>query len=95
MYSAEHKGLDADLMLLSFDLWQAVLEELLTELYAVTATISFDEGFSFRITADTNKEPHILHRFYDTAHKLGGELTQTSEDDTVYVTLRVKGGGAV
>ena len=56
--------------------------------------ISFDDGFSFRITADTNKEPHILHRFYDTAHKLGCRLTQTSEDDTVYVTLRVKGGDA-
>ena len=94
VYSAEHKKLDADLILLCFDLWQAVLEELLPELYAVTAKISFDEGFSFRITADTNKKPHILHRFYDTAHKLGCRLTQTSEDDTVYVTLRVKGGDA-
>ena len=95
VYSAEHKKLDADLMLLCFDLWQGVLEELLPELYAVTAKISFDDGFSFRITADTNKELNILHRFYDIAHKLGCRLTQTSEDDTVYVTLRVKGGDAV
>ena len=95
MYTAEHKKLDADLILLCFDLWQSVLEELLPELYAITAKISFDDGFSFRITADTNKKLDILYKFYDTAHKLCGELTQTSEDETVYITLRVKGGDAV
>lgn len=95
VYTAEHKRLDADIILLCFDLWQGVLEELLPDLYAVTAKISFDDGFIFRITADTNKELDILHKFYDAAQKLGGKLIQTSEDETVYITLKVKGGGAV
>ncbi len=95
VYTAEHGGMSPDLILFCFDLWQGVLEELLPELYAVTAKISFDDGFSFRITADTNKELDILHKFYDTAQKLGGKLTQASEDETVYINLRVKGGGAV
>ena len=76
-------------------MWQGVLEELLPELYAVTAKINFDDGFSFRITADTNKELDISHKFCDAAKKLGCKLTQTTEDKTVYITLRVKGGNAV
>ena len=95
VYTAEHAELSPDLILFCFDLWQGVLEELLPDLYAVTAKISFDDDFSFRITADTNKELDILHKFYDAAQKLGGKLIQTSEDETVYITLRVKDGDDV
>lgn len=93
VYTDEHRGLNADLILICFDLWQAVLEELLPELYAITAKMSFNgDGFTFRISADTNKELQILHRFYSRADKLHCTLSQTTEDETVYITLFVKGG---
>ena len=95
VYTAENGKMSPDLILFCFDLWQGVLEELLPDLYAVTAKISFDDGFIFRITADTNKETRILHKFCHTAEKLGGVLSLTTEDETVYITLKVKGGGAV
>lgn len=96
IYADKYIDLPADVMLLCFDLWQSVLEELLPELCAITGKLSSDaDGFTFRIAADTDKELQILHRFYPSADKLHCTLSQTTEDETVYITLFVKGGDAV
>ena len=97
IYADRQIDLPADVILLCFDLWQGVIEDILPELYAVTAEISFPkDAFSFRITADTEKELLSLHRFYSEAERLGGRLSLISEDETVFITLGFgKGGGNI
>lgn len=95
IYADGHIDLPADVILLCFDLWQGVIEDILPELYAVTAKInSKGECFTFRITADTEKDLPCLAKFYGEAEKLGGRLAVTEEDGTVYITL-IMGGEAV
>lgn len=95
IYADRHIDLPADVILLCFDLWQGVIEDILPEPYALTAKISFtDNSFTFRITADTEKELPSLVRFYSEAERLGGRLSFSEEDGTVYVTL-ITGGEAV
>ena len=92
IYADEHACLPADVILLCFDLWQGIIEDILPELYALTAKISFDDCFfTFRITADTEKELCSLKRFCNEAEALGGKLTVIEEDGTVYITLRTAG----
>ena len=87
----------ANRLLLCYDLWQSVLENILPELYAVTAEIIIPkDAFNFRITADTEKELPSLSRFYSEAERLGGRLSFISEDETVFITLSFgKGGGNI
>ncbi len=95
IYADRHIDLPADVILLCFDLWQGVIEDILPELYALAAKISFtDNSFTFRITADTEKELPSLVRFYGDAERLGGRLSFAEEDGTVYITL-IMGGEAV
>ena len=97
IYADSHIDLPADVLLLCFDLWQGVIEDILPELYALTAKISFtDNSFTFRITADTEKELPFLSRYYSEAERLGGKLSLIREDETVFITLSfVKGGGNI
>jgi hypothetical protein len=95
IYADRHIDLPADVILLCFDLWQGVIEDILPELYALTAKISFtDNSFTFRITADTKKELPSLVRFYGEAERLSVRLSLEEEDGTVYITL-VMGGETV
>ena len=95
IYADRHIDLSADVILLCFDLWQGVIDDILPELYALTAKISFnDNSFTFRITADTEKELPSLSEFYGETERLGGRLSLTQEDGTVYITL-IMGGEAV
>ena len=92
IYADEHACLPADVILLCFDLWQGIIEDILPGLYALTAKISFtDNSFTFRITADTEKELPSLVRFYSETERLGGRLSFAEEDGTVYITLRTGG----
>ncbi|MBR2315526.1 MAG: hypothetical protein IKA56_02675 [Clostridia bacterium] len=95
IYADGHIALPADVILLCFDLWQGVIEDILPELYALVAKISFtDCSFTFRIAADTEKELSSLVRLYGEAERLGGRLSLAEEDGTVYITLTM-GGEAV
>ncbi|MBQ7117698.1 MAG: hypothetical protein IJN88_05755, partial [Clostridia bacterium] len=97
VYANESAVMPSDILLLCFDLWQSVLEDILPELYAVTAEISFPKDkFTFKITADTEKELPSLSRFYSEAEGLGGRLSLIREDETVFITLCFgKGGGNI
>lgn len=94
VYTDKSAMMPSDVLLLCFDLWQSVLEDILPDIYAVTAKISADkEYFTFRITADTEKELPSLVRFYGEAEKLGGRLSVADEDGTVFITLKIGEGG--
>ncbi len=97
VYANESAVMPSDILLLCYDLWQSVLENILPELYAVTAEIIIPkDAFNFRITADTEKELPSLSRFYSEAERLGGRLSFISEDETVFITLSFgKGGGNI
>ncbi len=86
----------ADIILLCFELWQHVVEEILPETCFVTAGINFsDDIMKFRISAETPKNISCPKYFYDEAGKLDGHLSEITEDGVVYITLRVRKDGGV
>lgn len=96
IYTDMGQEMSSELILLCFDLWQNMVEELLPGLYAISAKISFRaDCFKFRITADGNKQTDAVKRFSSVALRLGAALEETDEEGTVYVTLTVKGGEAL
>ena len=86
----------ADIMLFCFDLWQYVVEEILPDRCIVTANINFDgDIMKFRITAETRKTLCCPETLYDEAERLGGRLSEITEDGVVYITLRAGKDGGV
>lgn len=92
VYTDKGTDMPADVLLMCFDLWQGVLEDILPDLYALTAKISFSNNtFTFRITADTNKKLPSAEKFYSESEKLGGTLCVVKEDETAFITFKVGG----
>ena len=86
----------ADVIMLCFDLWQYVVEEVLPEPCTVTAVISFDDDMmKFRVSAETEKLITCHEAICDEAARLGGHLSEITEDGIVYITLRVGKDGGV
>lgn len=94
VYYDENMDMYSDVILFCFDLWQSVVEDILPDLYAISAKIStVSDSFVFRITADTEKTLFSLGEFYSQAEALGGCLTFAEEDGTVYITFKRGKGG--
>ena len=82
--------------MLCFDLWQYVVEEFLPEPCMVTAGLNFDDDMmKFRISVETEKPLGCHEAFYKEATRLGGHLSEITEDGVVYITLRVGKDGGV
>ena len=86
--------LDADVVILCFDIWQSVIEALLPEPCIAMAKMSFDSGnFIFRITAETQKRVTLTQSLLSRAEELGVVLTVNKEDSTLYITLKAESAG--
>ena len=94
VYADSYEILSADFILLCFDLWQSVVENILPEPCTVAAKMSFrDDDFIFRITAETEKAFSFLEGFCTQAKALGGALSLEREEKTTFITLKVRKGG--
>lgn len=92
VYAEGSADIPSEVLLFCFDLWQGVIEDIIPELYALTAKISFiRDEFVFRITVETGKEISSLEMFCSEAQRIGGKLNVTEEDGTVFITLIVGG----
>ena len=96
VFSDKDEVVSADIIILCFDLWQYVVEEFLPEPCMVTAGLNFDDDMmKFRISVETEKALGCHEAFYKEATRLGGHLSEITEDGVVYITLRVRKDGGV
>lgn len=96
VFCDKNEIVSADVIMVCFDLWQYVVEEILPERCMVTAGISFDnDTVKFRISAETEKSLGCPEAIYDEVTRLDGLLSVITEDGVVYLTLRIGRDGGV
>lgn len=94
VYADKREQIDAYAALLCFDLWQTVIEEAISDMYAVMAEIRFDESkLIFKITVDTPQGLNCFGKIESRVKEADGILETISEDETTFITLTIRKGG--